>query len=288
MTDVRAPFGEQIQAERTNLCRSLTYTADVVNGARNAFDSIEEAFVSGLVDFERQISLVQTTLLERGWLEGRNPQCSWDGDHFHLPGTVRPLTVSRVESVFLGNLVAACNANNVLEVGTAFGYSAAWLAYGIGQTSHDGLVFTLDNGSEGGLGDQLLDIARQIWSRVGVTDRIKAMRGTSPEALDELTELVVDIAFIDGEHRGGQPLKDYQACVRRLSPSGSVVFHDAQTKYDVPEAVARAEADGFTIVPLGTSCEMVVALRDKAQVALVENVLAFSKRDLIIKTRFHE
>lgn len=96
--------------------------------------------------------------------------------------------------------------------------------------------------------------------------------------------LDVDLAFIDGEHYGEQPLLDYRATNSHLAPAGCIVFHDVQSKYNVDKAVFAAESDGFVCVPLNTSCEMVVATRTPDQHSAVSLALSLAQRGLLIDT----
>jgi len=214
--------------------------------------------------------------------DSRNPRAPWDGNHLGLPGSMRPLSVSRAESRFLANLVALSDCRTVLEIGTAFGYSTSWLAYGLSQCSHPHGVYTIDDGTEAGLGDRGLAIAKEIWTRTGVDDLVFPIRGTSPEVLNTLDGLMADVIFIDGEHRGDQPLRDWLGCLPHLAPSGFVIFHDVQEKYTVQEAVEHAISVGFSAFPIASSCEPVVVCRDETRAALISTAFELARQNFIV------
>jgi len=233
--------------------------------------------------FLRAMSGAESDMFEAVFPAGRNPQCSWDGDHFALLGhTTRPLSVSRVESRFLANFVALSNVRSILEIGTGFGYSTAWLAYGLGLCNHGGLVHTVDDLSEGDVGREASHAAEELWRRTGVSQRIVRVRGRSPDILLRRPSVRADIAFIDGGHHHGQPILDYQAVGRHLVDGGCILFHDAQSKYDVPGAVARAEMDGYMCLELGTSCEMVAAVSTEEQKTICTLALSTARRAVML------
>lgn len=237
--------------------------------------------------FLKSLSLAETELLEPAWPQGRNPASPWDGGHFRLPGLERPLSVSAIEARFLANFVTMMDCKAILEVGMGFGYSSTWLGRGLSLCSAPKGVYTVDNGTESALGDRGVDVAKELWTRTGVGDLIYPMFGTSPDILINSPRLDVDFAFIDGEHRGEQPLRDYQAVLAHLTPNGSIVFHDVQAKYDVKVAVAAAESDGFLCFPLHTSCEPVVAIRQPSQQSMISTALSLARRGLLLGLEKH-
>ncbi len=227
------------------------------------------------------LAAAQVEFLEAIWPDGRNPSIDWDGGHFALKGHVdRPVSVSRVEARLLANLVTLLDCKNVLEVGTGFGYSTLWMAQGLSLCTAPASVITFDDQTEGDLGGLGIEVARTLWSRTHLERFVDFRPGRSPEALASLTD-TADLAFIDAEHHDGRPLLDYQGVVPHLSQHACVVFHDVQAKYDVAEAVSRAEQDGFACVRLGTSCEMVVASRDSRSLAAAEISLSLARRELL-------
>lgn len=232
--------------------------------------------------FSKSLRNFESEFLELTWEQGRNPRCSWDGGHFAIPGTPRPLSVSKCEARLLANLVILENANSILEIGTAFGYSAAWLAYGLSNNGLRGRLYTIDDYSEGDHPDKIRGLAQNLWRTTQLDHLIELKVGRSPEVLGHGDVPSIDLAFIDGEHRKHQPLIDYRAVVEFMSEDGLIVFHDAQIKYDVNEAVEAAKNDGFEIVRLGTSCEPAIALRHTKQRWSVETALRLAKAKLLI------
>lgn len=208
---------------------------------------------------------IQMDTLEEVWPNGRNPAAPWDGPHYTLRGFRRPVSISPVESYFIANLTKLSAPSIVFEIGTGFGYSAAWFALGIADTQSSGSVLTIDNYSEGGLGSAGADAARVIADRMNLTSIIYFLCGNSPEDVPgALGERMVDIAFIDADHHGHHPVSDYSVIAPRTRDNGIILFHDAdKERYTVHAAIEQAFMDGWSISELGTSCHLTVAYRDK-------------------------
>ena len=89
----------------------------------------------------------------------------------------------------LGVLARAVGARRVLEVGTALGYSAAWLAYGAAGAQID----TIESDPAHA------ELAAANLRQVGVADRVRVHVGRSPTALEGLRpayDLVLYDAYI--------------------------------------------------------------------------------------------
>jgi predicted O-methyltransferase YrrM len=118
-------------------------------------------------------------------------------------------------------LAAAIEAQNILEIGTATGYSAIYLARGCAPVN--GRVVTLEHDSARAVS------ARQNFEKAGLDKRIEVWEGDALKTLNELDD-EFDLIFIDIEK------KDYAAalpdCERLLRKGGllvadNVAFKDA-------------------------------------------------------------
>jgi len=110
-------------------------------------------------------------------------------------------------------LVRATAARRIVEVGTATGYSALWMASALPT---DGRIITIDPDRS------RTDRARAHWRAAGVADRIEVISGTALEELPKLSG-PFDLAFIDAlksEYAG------YLAAVLRLLRAGGTVLVD--------------------------------------------------------------
>lgn len=111
----------------------------------------------------------------------------------------------------LGVLVRATGARRIVEIGTAIGYSALWMASALPA---DGELVTIDPDKD------RTDRARRFWGLARVGERIRVVNAPALEALPQLVG-PFDLAFIDALK------KEYQAYLEQviwlLRPGGTVV-----------------------------------------------------------------
>jgi caffeoyl-CoA O-methyltransferase len=96
--------------------------------------------------------------------------------------------VDRETGRFLSVLVAATQANNILEIGTAYGYSALWMARAQGSK---GKLLTIDPDRE------RTAKALGYFKRAGVAGRIEIVNRPALEVLPTLPKDSFDLVFID-------------------------------------------------------------------------------------------
>ena len=87
----------------------------------------------------------------------------------------------------LGTLAGAANARRILELGTALGYTALWLAHG----APDAVVDTIERDAEH------VRLAREHVEACGLTGRVVVHHGDFAKTLRGL-EPGYDVAFFDG------------------------------------------------------------------------------------------
>ncbi len=127
-------------------------------------------------------------------------------------------------------LVAATKAKKILELGTATGYSAIYLARACEAVK--GLVATIENNRD------MADRAEQNFQQAGVSDRIEIRVGDAVSLVSQLKENF-DFIFLDIEKQ--EYVKLLGDCHRLLSPGGLLVadnvgFKDAD---DFNRAIAE-------------------------------------------------
>ena len=154
--------------------------------------------------------------------------------------------VDRAVGRLLSVLVHGMQANRVLELGTAYGYSTLWMALALPPA---GRIWTIEPDSE------RTDVASTYFERAGVTDKIEIITHSALEVLEWFPQRNLDIVFIDAA------ISDYpaylEAVVPMLKRSGIVVVDNLLELQD--SADIRAFTKAFmnhpeldsTILPVG-------------------------------------
>ena len=115
----------------------------------------------------------------------------------------------------LGTLAAAVNAQRIVEVGTALGYTSLWFSHGAPHARIDTIEFDLEH----------VRLARQHFADHQVADRIEVHQGQALTMLDQLERDVYDLAFFDGF----EPTLELVAGLRnRLRTGGLLVCANMQ------------------------------------------------------------
>lgn len=109
----------------------------------------------------------------------------------------------------LGFLARAVEARRILEIGTALGYSAAWLAHG----SPNGRVDTIEADAAH------VKLAEAELLRAGVADQVQIHVGRSPDALAQL-DAGYDLVFYDADVPTPPELAAFRSLLR---PGGVLV-----------------------------------------------------------------
>ena len=168
-----------------------------------------------------------------------------------------------MEGYFLFNLCYLAEARSGFEIGTGSGYSALWLSAGIVDASGtQGWFGSMDDHSEGGIGDAGHEFATRAILELGFENTVRLFVGTSPSDVQRFLDgRTLDVVFIDGNHHGEHPIADYEALKPYLEESAIIIWHDVHPSYRTPAAVAHAREDGFHTDVFATSCRIAVSWR---------------------------
>ncbi|MBV9271415.1 MAG: O-methyltransferase [Candidatus Eremiobacteraeota bacterium] len=124
-------------------------------------------------------------------------------------------TVSRFLGRLLSVLVHAMQANRILEIGTAYGYSTLWMAL---AQPPAGKIWTFDPNME------LTEVAQGYFERAGVADRIEIINQPALEVLPTFQQRNLDIVFIDADRAR---YEEYlETVIPMLKLSGLVIIHN--------------------------------------------------------------
>lgn len=166
--------------------------------------------------------------------------------------------VSREVGRFLATLVHAMQANRILEIGTAYGYSTLWMALAQPPV---GTIWTID------VDVARTEIARSYFERAGEADSIEVLNQPALDALENFPQRNIDIVFIDADKVQYRAYLDLAIpCLKRsgLVIVDNLLWHgrSAQPEHDDDTEETRAIRDfnryflshpdlASTIIPLG-------------------------------------
>ncbi len=120
--------------------------------------------------------------------------------------------VDRAAGRLLSTLVHAMQANRVLELGTAYGYSTLWMALALPPAGH---IWTIDPDRE------RTAVARSYFERTDVNEKIEIINQPALEVLEWFPQRNLDIVFIDAVKT--EYIDYLEAVVPMLKRSGLVV-----------------------------------------------------------------
>jgi predicted O-methyltransferase YrrM len=151
-------------------------------------------------------------------------------------------SVSRETGRFLSVMVHMMQANRILEIGTAYGYSTLCMALAQPPV---GKIWTIDPDSE------RTSVALSYFQRAGEDDYITICNQDALELLENFQQRNLDIVFIDADHRHYHEYLDL--IIPMLKLSGIVVIDNCL--YEGAEAFNRYflshPALDATILPIG-------------------------------------
>lgn len=162
--------------------------------------------------------------------------------------------VSRETGRLLSTLVHAMQANRILEIGTAYGYSTLWMALAQPPV---GTIWTIDPDVS------RTDVALEYFRRAGEDDNITIMNSLALEIMPNLPLRNLDVVYVDAVKSEYHEYLDL--AIPMLKRSGLVIVDDMLG--DLKEM--RAFNDYFlnhpdldaTILPLGNGTGIAARVR---------------------------
>jgi caffeoyl-CoA O-methyltransferase len=134
-------------------------------------------------------------------------------------GDTSQLAVSEEDGRFLRVLVAASKAKNVIEIGSAQGYSTIWIGLGLRQTG--GRLTTIEY--DPGRARQAADNVR----KAGLADIVRVVPGDAFKEIPKLTG-TFDFVFLDAWKRDYK--RFFDMVFPRLDPGGLFLAHNVVNK----------------------------------------------------------
>ncbi len=145
--------------------------------------------------------------------------------------------ISRETGRFLSVIVRMMQANRILEIGTAYGYSTLWMALAQPQL---GKIWTIDPDSE------RTEIAMSYFRRAGEDDFITVFNQDAIELLESFQQRNLDIVFIDADKT---QYRDYlDLAIPMLKRSGIIIVDNCLLDGRVLDAPSRDEDPDVTAI----------------------------------------
>lgn len=149
--------------------------------------------------------------------------------------------VSRDTGRLLSTLVSAMQANRILELGTAYGYSTLWMALAQPRV---GKIWTIDSDRT------RTGVAISYFKRAGEDDYIEIFNTPALQLLENFPHRNLDIVFIDAAKPEYRQYLDL--AIPMLKLSGLIIVDDCLSGgSDFVEAFLHLPALNATILPLG-------------------------------------
>lgn len=137
-------------------------------------------------------------------------------------------------AVYLNQLVGLLQPEQILEIGTAIGFSASLMAQRVGRNGH---VTTVDRF------DVMIAAAKQNFQKLGVADKVTLLEGDAADILPGLTG-PYDFIFMDSAKQ--KYVEFLPHCMRLLRRGGVLLIDDVfqggtilEDEKDIPRRVRR-------------------------------------------------
>jgi predicted O-methyltransferase YrrM len=166
----------------------------------------------------------------------------------------RMLNITPETGLFLGILLRALGARNILEVGTSNGYSTIWLADAARETG--GHVTTIEAAAD------KAEMARANFARAGLAEHITVCLGNALDVLATHTG-PFDLIFLDADRPNY--LRYLELLLPLLRPGGLLVTDNVVSHaHELTDFLARLKMHPLLMsvtLPLGNGEELTLKMR---------------------------
>ncbi len=175
--------------------------------------------------------------------------------------------------ILLYSLIAKYKPKNVLEIGTAEGYSTLCMAWAMTDYNINGKIFTIDpkpfdvpvernvTWEDNPKHDTVMLSRRELWNKFADNEwikKIEVLTGFSGEVLQKNTKLPkMDMGFIDGSHAYTVVVHDFYAFLEVASENFHLLFDDYVPNENdgVTKAIDEEVAPNFDITLIQTNAK---------------------------------
>ena len=183
-------------------------------------------------------------------------------------------TFNYERGILLYSLIAKYKPKNVLEIGTADGYAALCMAWGMTDYDINGRIFTIDpkpfdvpvkreiTWEENPKYESIMLSTKELWNKFANKEwikKIEVLTGFSGEILQKKTKEFpkMNMGFIDGHHAYEAVIHDFYAFLQTASENFSLLFDDY--RYDVDVNVSKVINEeivpNFDVTPIITNAK---------------------------------
>ena len=176
--------------------------------------------------------------------------------------------------ILLYSLIAKYKPKNVLEIGTAEGYSALCMAWAMTDYDINGRIFTIDPKpfdvpikreitlEENPKHESIMLSTRELWNKFANKEwikKIEVLTGFSGEILQKKTKEFpkMNMGFIDGHHTYEAVIHDFYAFLQTASENFSLLFDDYSYHVDVnvSKAINEEIVPNFDVTQIITNAK---------------------------------
>lgn len=191
------------------------------------------------------------------------------------------ITCTASEAMLLYHLVKLSAYSRVCEVGSYVGWSTVHIALALREVSACAELTCIDPFVESSphiRPELVYETFNTNIAHAGVEDLIRVVRGYSPGALLKAAPAGGwELAFLDGWHLDGQPLRDILGIVRHIGPKGVLVLHDVWMP-DVRDGLIYLLGQGWEGLILATANFLTVLWRSGQRPPWLPALVAIARR----------
>ena len=186
--------------------------------------------------------------------------------------TIKSINYER--GILLYSLIAKYKPKNVLEIGTAEGYSALCMAWAMTDYDINGRIFTIDPKpfdvpikreitlEENPKHESIMLSTRELWNKFANKEwikKIEVLTGFSGEILQKKTKEFpkMNMGYIDGHHAYEAVIHDFYAFLQTASENFSLLFDDYSYPVDVnvSKVINEEIVPNFDVTPIITNAK---------------------------------
>ena len=193
---------------------------------------------------------------------------------FQISQKAKIKTINYERGILLYSLIAKYKPKNVLEIGTAEGYSALCMAWAMTDYDINGRIYTIDpkpfdvpikreiTWEENPKHESIMLSTKELWNKFANKEwikKIEVLTGFSGEILQKKTKEFpkMNMGFIDGHHAYETVIHDFHAFLQTASENFSLLFDDYSYPVDVnvSKVINEEIVPNFDVTPIITNAK---------------------------------